>query len=221
MIVFDNVGKAYRNRKGEINWLIRNFSGAVEPGKSLGILAPPSQGKTTFISMAAGNEKPSEGSIVRRGEISWPWGSNSVISGRLSGRQNIRFLSDLYGRNFNRVHEFVREFADLGKYLDGPLRNYNGEMKARLGISLLFAMDFEFILVDNSMDGGDMTFRRKCAKYLEDNRNNLTFLIATERPNLVSKYCQTAGVLFEGQLTLHDRVDQALAHFNKVNLVDA
>lgn len=221
MIVFDNVGKGFLNRKGEVSWIVRHFTAVLEPGRSLGILVPPSQGKTTLINLAVGNERLSEGRIVRRGRISWPWGSNSAISGRLSGRQNLRFLCDIYGRNFKEAFNFVDEFSGLGRSLDKSMKDYSSEMKGRFGISALFSMGFEFILVDNSMDGGDTNFRRKCTKYIEDNRDRLTFFIATERPNLLIKHCQKGGVLNEGKLVLYDRIDDAVEQFNKFNLVDS
>lgn len=217
MISFENTGKAYRNRKGVINWVFRNIDAALPAGKSIGILAPESQGKSTFISLAAGNEQPSEGRIYRHGRISWPYNSKTNISPKLTGKQNLRFLTDVYGRNFAEAYDFVSEFSDLGKYLDAPLKQYNSEMKSRLSISALFAMDFNYILVDESMDGGDASFRRKCSTYLEDNKEKLTFLIASSNPQIISRYCQAAGLLNGGNLTLYDNVDDAIEEFNKVN----
>lgn len=219
MIVFDGAGKAYRGRKGNISWVFRDVTTTFADGANIGILAPSGQGKTTLINIAAGNEPTSEGRVYRQGKISWPWGARSILSQRLSGRQNLRFLTDIYGRNFKEAYEFVREFADLGRYLDAPMRHYTGEMRARLGISALFAMDFDFILVDDSMDGGDIGFRKKCLRYIEDNKDRLTFLIATEKPQLVARHCQAAGVLNEGQLTFYGSVEEATEEFNRVNQV--
>jgi capsular polysaccharide transport system ATP-binding protein len=219
LIVFDNAGKAFRNRKGEISWVLRNFNATFPDGVSTGILTPRGQGKTTLIDLAAGNELPSEGRIFRHGRVSWPYGAKSHISNRLTGKQNLRFLTDVYGRNFGEAYDFVAEFADIGRYLDAPLRQYNFEMRARLAISAMFAMDFNYILVDDSMDGGDNAFRRKCTQYIEDNADQLTFFMATSNVQLVQKYCQVAGVLNEGQLTLYDSISEAVEHFNRVNQV--
>ena len=219
MITFDNAGKAFRNRKGDVSWVFRNFSASFVDGVSTGILVPRGQGKTTLIDLAAGNESPSEGHIYRQGRISWPLGDKSNISNRLTGKQNLRFLTDVYGRHFGNAYDFVVEFADLGRYLDAPIRQYNSEMRARLSIASLFAMDFNYILVDDSMDGGDNSFRRKCAQYLAENSDRFTFFMATGNVEMVLKYCQSAGVLNEGVLTLYDTVSDAIAEFNKVNQV--
>ena len=219
MILFDNAGKGFRNRKGQVNWVLRNIDIAFPTDMSVGILAPPSQGKSTFINLAAGNDLPSEGRVVRRTRVSWPYSFRGNVSNRLTGRQNLRFLCDVYGRNFNDAYEFVAEFSDLGRYLNMSMRNYSNEMRWRLSISALFAMNFNVILVDDSMDGGDGNFRRRCAQHLQDNRESLKFLMATSDPALVSKYCQMAGVLNEGQLTMYDSVDEAVEAFNQVNMV--
>jgi capsular polysaccharide transport system ATP-binding protein len=219
MITFERAGRAYRNRKGEIGWVLRDFSYDFAPGISTGILAPRGQGKSTFISLAAGNEMLTEGRIYREGRISQPYGARSHISNKLTGKQNLRFMTDVYGRNFGRAYEFVTEFADLGRYLDAPMRQYNFEMRARLAVSMLFALEFDYILIDDALDGGDMNFRRKCAQYIEDNRSRFTLLIATSNPLMVTKYCQRAGVLNEGQLTFYPTVEDAVERFNAINQV--
>jgi capsular polysaccharide transport system ATP-binding protein len=219
MISFERVGKAYRNRKGAISWVFRDVDITFPNGRNVGILAPQGQGKSALISLAAGNEAPSEGRVVRQGRVSWPYGSKVNLSHRLSGKQNLRFLTDVYGRNFGQAYDFMAEFCDLGRYLDAPMKQYSNEMRNRFAIGALFAMDFDHILVDDSMEGGDNAFRRKCVQYIEDNRDRLTFLIATGNVPLVIKYCQQAGVLNDGKLVFYDTVEEAIEEFNKVNEV--
>jgi capsular polysaccharide transport system ATP-binding protein len=219
MISFQMAGKAYRSRKGAINWVVRNIDTTFPNGRNTGILAPQGEGKSTFISLAAGNETPSEGRVYRQGRISWPYGSKVNLSNKLSGKQNLRFLTDVYGRNFGRVYEFVEEFCDLGRHLDASLRHYTNEMRSRFSVGALFAMEFDHILVDDSMEGGDTAFRKKCTQYIEDNQDRFTFLMATSNVALVSKYCQHAGVLNEGRLTFYETVEEAVEEFNKVNEV--
>jgi capsular polysaccharide transport system ATP-binding protein len=219
MILFDNAGKAFRNRKGEISWILRNISETFPSDENVGILAPSGQGKSTLINLTAGNELPSEGRVLRHTRVSWPYSFRGNVSNKLTGRQNLRFLCDVYGRNFTDAYDFVAEFSDLGRYLDMSLKSYSNEMKWRLSISALFAMNFDCILVDDSMDGGDASFRRRCGQHIAENKDRLSFFIATSNPALVSKYCQTAGVLNDGKLTMYASIDEATAAFNQVNMV--
>lgn len=219
MIVFDHVGKAYRNRKNAVSWVFRDFSAVFEDGVNVGILAPANQGKTTLTALASGNEAPSEGRIYREGRVSWPYGFKGAISQKLSGKQNLRFLTDVYGGNFGRVYEFVAEFCELERHIDSLLKNYNNEMRHRFSVGALFAMGFEHILIDDSLDYGDGSFRRKCVKYLDDNRDRFTLLMATGNVNLVRKYCEKAGVLNEGRLEMYDSVEAAIATFSQAEEV--
>ena len=220
MITFEGAGKAFRGRKkGEINWILRNLNVTFPDKVNAGILAPRGQGKTTFINLACGNDWPSEGRIFRRGKVSFPWNSRANISNKLSGRQNLRFLTDVYGRDFNDVYDFVRDFSELGRYLDMPLKNYNTEMRSRLSVSAMFGLGFDYILVDDLMEGGDNSFRKRCVGYLHENKDSLTLLIATGNTQIVQKYCEVAGVLNEGVLTFYDSVEDAIRAFNKVNQV--
>jgi capsular polysaccharide transport system ATP-binding protein len=219
MITFEHAGKAYRNRKGKIEWIFRDFSAVFPEGVSTGILAPPGHGKTSFIEMAAGNIHPSEGRVSRHGRVSWPFGARTTMASKLSGKQNLRFLTDVYGRSFSEAYDFVEEFADLGRYLDMPIKRYSGEMKARLAISAMFAMKFNYILVDDTLGGGDTSFRKKCSDYIEQHRADLTFLIATSEPRVITKHCTHAGVLNNGVLTFYDTVETAIAEFEKINQV--
>jgi capsular polysaccharide transport system ATP-binding protein len=219
MIAFDNAGKAYRNRKGVISWVLRGFTGAFPPDANMGILATRGQGKSTLIELASGSQAPSEGRIYRQGRISWAYNAKNVISNRLTGRQNIRFLSDVYGQDFSYAYDFAAQFSDLGRYLDAPLRQYNAEMRSRLSISALFAMGFDYILVDEGLEGGDNSFRRKCIEHIEENKDHLKFLFATSNPQLITKYCQFAGILNDGKLTIYDSVDRAVETFGALDQV--
>jgi capsular polysaccharide transport system ATP-binding protein len=216
MITFDNVGKAFR-RRGEIQWVFRNLSVSFPRGENVGVLAPESAGKTTLVNLVTGRDNVSEGAISRSQEVSWPFGDRGTFSNRLSGKQNLRFLTDVYGRPFNEAMDFVADFAEIGRQMSSPIRTYTGEMRNRLAVSTLFAMKFDYIVVDDSMDFGDAIFRRKVANYLVSNNQDFTLFIATANPALIAKYCQKAAVLNKGSLTMCESVPEAVELFNQVN----
>jgi capsular polysaccharide transport system ATP-binding protein len=219
MIQLENVGKAYKSRKNrnEVVWPIRNFNLTVVDGQSTGILVPEGGGKTTLIDLIAGSEILTEGRIRREGHISWPASNRSLFNGRMTGKQNLRFLTDCYGRNFNAAYEFVTEFSELGRLVDQPMRQYSNEQRQRLALSILLAMHFEFILVDDMLEAGDRKFRQKMIAHFEEIRDEVTFFMATGNTRLVERLCQRAGVLQDGVVTLYDSVPQAIAAFNEIN----
>ena len=218
MILFDNVGKAFRSRKDkrELIWPVRNFTTEVRQGESTGILVPEGGGKTTLIDLVSGSEIPTEGEIVRKGGMSWPVSYRGAMSGKMTGKQNLRFLADCYGRNYSAAYDFLVEFSELGRYVDMPLKTYSNEQRNRLAISMLFAMDFKLIIVDDVFESGDGRFRRKLASYIEENKSNITFFMATGSVRLIEQYCQRAGVLKDGTVTFYDTKQEAIAVFQEL-----
>lgn len=216
MIQFENVGKAFKSRKdkGEIVWPIRNFTATIVDGESTGILVPEGGGKTTLIDLVGGNELLTEGRIRRAGHISWPASNRVLFHPRMTGKQNLRFLTDCYGRNFNAAYEFVAEFSELGRFVDMPMRQYSSEQRNRLAISTLLAMNFEFILVDDTFESGDIKFRRKIVSHVQDNQ--VTFFMATGNVRLVERYCKRAGILKDGTVTFYDTVAEAIEIFKEM-----
>jgi capsular polysaccharide transport system ATP-binding protein len=219
LIHFDNVGKAYKSRKdrGENVWPIRDFTATIVNGESTAILVPEGGGKTTLIDLVAGSELLTEGSITRGGHISWPASYRGVINAKMTGKQNLRFLTDCYGRNFAAAYEFVQEFSELGRYVDLPVRQYSNEQRHRLALTALLAMNFEFILIDDTFEAGEGSFRRRMAEYAKDNSDSITFFMATGNTRLVERYCQRAGILSDGAVTFYPSVAEAIEAFGKIN----
>jgi capsular polysaccharide transport system ATP-binding protein len=222
MIRFENVGKAFhgrRNRK-ELVWPIRHLTGSVERGESTAVLALEGSGKTTLINLVSGSEQPTEGQIFRSGHISWPANFRGMINPRMTGRQNLRFLTDTYGHDFRAALDFVQEFAELGKYVDMIVRQCSNEQRNRLAISILFAMNFEFILVDETFEGGDSTFRRRVTRYIEDNQDRITFFMATSSARLAERYCRRGAVLMDGEIRFFDTIAEAATVFRRYRADD-
>lgn len=217
MISFRNAGKAFKSRrdKREIVWPIRHLTATIRKGESTAILAPEGTGKTTLIEMVAGTEPPSEGEILRSGHISWPANYRGAFNQRMTLKQNLRFLTDAFGHDFSSAYAFVIEFAELGRSVDQTLRQYTHEQRQRLAIAILFAMNFEFILVDESFEGGDVHFRRKVTNFIEDNQDKITFFMATSSIRMAERYCQRAGILLNGTVTFYDDFQEALTRFRQ------
>jgi capsular polysaccharide transport system ATP-binding protein len=218
LIQFDNVGKAFRSRKDrrQLVWPVRNFSTIIAEGESTGILVPEGGGKTTLVDLVGGTEIPTEGEIIRKGHISWPANFRGLFHAKMTGKQNLRFLTDVYGRDYAAAFEFMAEFTELGRYVDLPLKQYSGEQRNRLAMGALLAMDFQFILVDDVFEAGDGKFRRKITAHVKENPGKYTFFIATGNTRLVETYCDRAGVMHEGTVTFYDTIAEAIAVFEEV-----
>jgi len=212
MIHFDNVGKAFRHRRNrdELVWPLKNFTATIQHGESTAILAPEGGGKTTLIDLVAGTENPTEGQIIRTGHISWPAAFRGMINMRMTARQNLRFLADTYGHDFRSAYDFVQDFAELGRSMDQIVKQCSNEQRQRLAVSLLLAMNFEFILVDDTFEAGDASFRRKVSDYIDDNKGRVALFMATSSIRLAQRYCDRVGVLMDGRVTFYDTTEEAV-----------
>ena len=142
MIEFRGVSKAYRSRVG-VKTILGGADFVLPRGRSVGILGVNGSGKSTLLRLIAGTEAPDAGRIRRHARLSWPLGFAAGFNGSLTGAENTRFVSRIYGAEPRRVRDFVEDFSELGAYLHMPVRTYSSGMKARLAFALSMAIDFD------------------------------------------------------------------------------
>ncbi len=182
----------------------------VERGNSLGILAPNGTGKTTVINMMAGIEKPDEGEIRRNCRVSFPLGFMGGIVPRLTGRENARYIAQLYGLDPDYLEAFCRWLCNLEEYFEMPVGTYSAGMRGRLSLALLLALDFDIYLIDEGMPAStDAEFNRKAGTILRQRLETATVVIVSHQPETLQKFCRSAAVLKHGQLHMFDTLEEA------------
>ncbi|QUS35057.1 ABC transporter ATP-binding protein [Falsirhodobacter algicola] len=209
MIEFDNVSKSFWSGT-QRKVILDRASFRVEPGNSLGILAPNGTGKTTIIKMMAGMEKPDEGTIRRTSRISFPLGFMGGIAGKHTANENARYIARLYSLDPDYVEGFCRWLADIGEYFDQPMSIWSSGMKARFSLALMLALEFDIYLVDEGMPTStDVEFNRKAGMILRERLAKGTMVIVSHQPKTLEKFCRTAAVLRNGQLYMFDSLEEA------------
>ncbi|MEO1492421.1 MAG: ABC transporter ATP-binding protein [Pseudomonadota bacterium] len=208
MIRFDHVSKSFWTG-GYQKVILHNASFQVDVGYNLGILAPNGTGKSTLINMMAGLEKPDHGSIHRHGRISWPVGYNGGIVNAMTGSENIRYIARLYDRDEFETLAFCIDFAELGHYIDLPVRTYSSGMRSRLSFALLMAIDFDFYLVDEGASAGDKRFNQRAAEMFRERLQYSTLIMVSHSAETLNQYCSQAAVLKDGTLHMFDTLEEA------------
>ncbi|MEO0917495.1 MAG: ATP-binding cassette domain-containing protein [Pseudomonadota bacterium] len=214
MIEFRDVSKSFWT--GERRKVILNrASFRVEPGKSLGILAPNGTGKTTLVNMMSGLEKPDEGQIYRTSRVSFPLGYMGGMISRLTAVENCRFIARIYDKDPDYLEAFCRWVCNLEEYFDMPIGTYSAGMQARFSFALLLALDFDFYLIDEGMPTTtDVEFNKKAGHILFERLKTATVVIVSHQPQTLEKFCQSAAVLRHGQLHMFDTLEEAKALYD-------
>lgn len=213
MIRFEGVTKRFRTR-GAPKTIMDDVTLAFPRGRSVGLLGRNGAGKSTVLNMIAGNVEPDAGVIRREAHISWPLGFGGGFHPALTGAQNARFIARLYGVDTDDLVESVRDFAELGAFLDMPVGTYSSGMKARLAFGVSMGVNFEVYLVDEITAVGDAAFRQKCVDAFKSRAKVADVIMVSHNPGVIRQYCQAGVVLEGGTLTYYDDVEEAIAVHN-------
>lgn len=183
----------------------------IRRGEHIGLLGRNGAGKTTLIKLLGGVEMPTSGAVRRHMSVSWPLGFGGGFQGSLTGYDNARFISRIYGHDYREIRDFVQDFTELGVQLKMPVKTYSSGMRARLAFALSLAIEFDCYLIDEIIMVGDANFHHKCHYELFEKRGDRALVLASHSPDLIREFCDRAVVLHEGKGTVYTDVNEALA----------
>ncbi len=206
------VTKRYRLRKGQ-RTILDHVTFDFPRGRNIAILGLNGAGKSTLIRLIASAEEPTSGRIERYVRISWPLGFAGGYAGSMTGRENVRFVARIYGRDVDEVEDFVRAFADIGEHYFMPMRTYSSGMRARLAFGLSMAIDFDCYLVDEILAVGDAVFRQRCKEVFTKKLEHADMIMVAHSPALLRTYCDAAAILLDGQLRYFDDLEEGIAAY--------
>ena len=217
MIELINIEKSFKSKSGHRKIVLDGCNGVFERGYSYGLLGHNGAGKSTLLSIMSGAERPNYGKVRKDVRISWPIGFAGSFNGSLSGLENLRFVSRIYGADIEEVVDYVADFAELGKSIFEPTRTYSSGMRSRLAFGLSMAINFEVYLVDETLAVGDAAFQKKCSREFEARRATSDILLTSHSMSMIKQYCQRIAVLHGGLLAMFDNVDEGIDHYKRVN----
>jgi capsular polysaccharide transport system ATP-binding protein len=209
------VSKSYKTKAG---WhsVLNGLNLDIEPEDRIGVLGRNGAGKSTLLRLIGGSELPDTGTIERNMSVSWPVGFGGHLQPSMSGRANVKFCARIYGRDVDEVIDFVKEFSELGKFLEEPFKTYSSGMKARLGFSLSMAIHFDCLLIDEVTAVGDPTFRKKCNDALSSLSEGRAFVLVNHGLGEIDRLCNKVLVLgVEDQPVLSTKVFQTIKAYKK------
>ena len=234
VVKFTNVTKMYKLYKSDRarfkglfnknvpykkNYAVNHLSFELYKGESLALLGRNGAGKSTILKMVTGVAFPTEGEVYVKGKVCALLELSAGFDIESTGRENIRFKCSLMGMNdeeIDAVEEDIVEFANVGDYIDQPLRSYSSGMKARLGFAMNVNARPDILIVDEALSVGDKAFQKKCkakvAEIMAD--DNVTLLFVTHSLNTARDFCNRGIVLEKGKKLFEGDIEEAIEFYD-------
>jgi teichoic acid transport system ATP-binding protein len=197
----------------------KDLSFTIRRGEAVAFVGNNGAGKSTALKMVTGVVHPTSGTVTVNGTVSALLELNAGFDGQLSGRENLELRSQILGipkDEFAKIEEKIIEFAELGTYIDQPLKTYSSGMKARLGFSMAASIDPDILVVDEALSVGDRKFKKKCLERMHEimHREGVTVLFVTHESKAAQELCTRGIVMDKGQMLFDGPIKEAIDFYN-------
>ncbi len=220
MLQVQNVSKVYRlyrrpadrllellpfsNHAPSEFWALRDVSLNVERGEVLGVIGPNGSGKSTLLQIVSGILEPTRGRVVARGRIAALLELGAGFNPEFTGRENVYLNGEILGiarRDMEFVFPEIERFAEIGAFMDRPVKEYSTGMYVRLAFSTAIHVDPEILIVDEALAVGDAIFANRCIKkFVELKERKVTVLFVSHDLGLVKRLSDRAALMIDGRV---------------------
>lgn len=198
---------------------LNNVNLQIHEGEILGIIGRNGAGKSTLLKVISRVLIPTEGRVRVNGQVSPLLEVGAGFHVELTGRENIFLNGTLLGRTHKEIESHlddIIEFAELGAFIDSPLRTYSSGMSARLGFSVASTWKPDILILDEILSVGDENFREKCRMRIESfQKQGTTTLLVSHNSNNIETMCSRAVWLDHGVIKAEGRVSDVIALYRQ------
>jgi ABC-type polysaccharide/polyol phosphate transport system ATPase subunit len=214
-VALDMLGRGDRSARDL--WALKEISFSIARGKTLGLIGANGAGKSTLLALLAGTMMPTEGRITTQGTISSLLELGAGFHPDLTGRENVFLAGAIMGltrSQMKRRFDAIVEFADIGQFIDQPVKHYSSGMYVRLGFAVAVEVDPEILLVDEVLAVGDASFQRKCLKRMAEFRaQKKTMLIISHDLNTIQSVSDEILFLDHGRILGHGKPETVIGQY--------
>jgi lipopolysaccharide transport system ATP-binding protein len=217
-IVRAGLGRTQPNgdlRNGEF-WAVCNISFRLKQGRTLGIIGLNGSGKSTILKMISGLYMPDQGEVRFKGNIGALIELGAGFHPMLTGRENIYIKGALLGKSKEEMEELYQQivdFAELGEFINSPIKTYSSGMHVRLGFAVAAHIDPEILLMDEVFAVGDFRFQQKCLDKINQLRERTSTIFVSHSMGTVSLFCDQVIVLCKGVIAYEGQPDDAIKYY--------
>ena len=232
-LVVSHVGKAYKRYAGkwarmlewltgktrhDKNWVLRDIHFTVNPGEAVGIVGVNGAGKSTLLKIITGTTQPSSGSVHTEGRVAALLELGMGFHPDFTGRQNVFMAGQLLGLHSDEIAAClpaIEAFAEIGDYIDRPVRTYSSGMQMRLAFSVATAVRPAVLIVDEALSVGDAYFQHKSfSKIREFREQGTTLLIVSHDRSAIQSLCDRAILLERGFVIKDGPPEEVMDFYN-------
>lgn len=210
-------------------WALRDISFEVRRGETLGIIGRNGSGKSTLLQILCGTLTPTRGTYETRGRISALLELGSGFNPEFTGKENVYMNASILGLSREEIderYESIVDFADIGQFIDHPIKTYSSGMYVRLAFAVAIRVEPEILVVDEALAVGDAFFVRKCMRCMRNFQEKGTLIFVSHSTESVVNLCHRAILLDEGRIAAIGRSKEVCdfylkAQFSKLQEVEA
>ncbi|ANE35943.1 capsular polysaccharide export system, ATP-binding protein [Campylobacter iguaniorum] len=218
MIVLDNISKSYMLSTGR-HYVFKNLSFTFPENCSIGLIGPNGAGKSTLMRILGCIDMPDSGMVKTNKTISWPVGLSGGLQLNLSARDNVKFVSRIYGfwgEDMVKKVKYVEDFAEIGRYFDQPISTLSSGMRSRVAFGLSMAFDFDYYLIDEARAVGDARFKKKSDAVYKEKLKNSNVIMVSHNMNDIKQWCDKVVLIEKGHVNIFDDVNEGIAKYKRV-----
>lgn len=203
------------------NKALNKVSFEIKRGESVGVIGDNGAGKSTLLKMITGVAFPDEGDIYVDGKVAALLELTAGFSPEMTGRENIYLKGYILGLEdsyIKEIEENIIEFAELGDYIDQPVRTYSSGMRARLGFAINVNINPEILIIDEALSVGDAAFKAKCVDKVNEimSTRGVTLLFVTHSIGVAREFCRRGIILHRGKLIYDADIDAAAEKYSEM-----
>jgi len=200
---------------------VDNVSFKINKGESVALFGKNGAGKSTILKMITEVCFPTEGTIKINGRVSALLELTSGFDQEFTGRENIYLKGHILGlkdKEIKKLEQTIVDFADIGEYIDQPVRTYSSGMKARLGFAVNVNIEPDILIVDEALSVGDEEFKNKCVKKVNEiiNKEDVTLVFVTHSTAIAKDFCTRGIVMKSGKKVYDGDIDEAIEAYRKI-----
>jgi lipopolysaccharide transport system ATP-binding protein len=211
----------YLNKKvyHKVEWILRDITFEVNSGEALGIIGNNGAGKSTLLKMIAGTIRPTMGKIQKNGIVTAILELGIGLHPEFTGRENIYMISQIMGINNSEIKKIIPEiekFAEIGDYIDMPVRIYSSGMVVRLSFSVAISVRPDLLIVDEALSVGDAYFQQKCYSKIKEFKEKGTALILVSHDMAaISTFCEKVLWIDSGLIRKNGKTKEVIEEYTE------